>query len=190
MPFDPNDIDREIAARIARERAARDWSLADLAVRSGVSRSMLNKVERSRSSPTSALLARIATAFGMTLSDLLARAEEGDAPGLVRAKDRPRWTDPGTGYLRTQILPGQASGFPVDLVEVTMPPGQSVTYPASSYAFGHHAVWVLDGRLSLTLGGTPHALDPGDVLEFGPAAECTYANEGTSPCTYAVAVSR
>ncbi len=190
MPFSPDDMDVRLAARIRSEREARNWSLADLADRSGVSRSMINKVERNQSSPTSALLARIAAAFDMTLSTLLMRAEGGAGAGVTRADERARWTDPETGYVRAQVFPAPGSDFPVDMVEVEMPPGGRVSYPASSYAFGRHAVWVLSGRLELSLGGEAHELEAGDAIEFGPPADCTYANGSDLPCTYVVTVLR
>ena len=190
MPFSPDDMDLKLAARIRSEREARNWSLADLADRSGVSRSMINKVERNQSSPTSALLARLAAAFGMTMSTLLMRAEGGTGPGVTRAADRARWTDPATGYVRAQVFPSPGSDFPVDMVEVEMPPGERVSYPASSYAFGRNGVWVLTGELQLSLGGVTHKLEAGDAIEFGPPADCTYANTSGLPCTYVVTVSR
>ncbi|RVA02909.1 XRE family transcriptional regulator, partial [Mesorhizobium sp. M7A.F.Ca.CA.002.05.1.1] len=70
-----NDISSTIGRRIHAERTVRDWSLAELAEHSGVSKAMLSTIERGKTSPTAALLVRIASAFGMTLSTLIARAE-------------------------------------------------------------------------------------------------------------------
>lgn len=191
MPFSPDDVDIRLAARIKSEREARGWSLADLAEHSGVSRSMINKVERHQSSPTSALLARIANAFGMTMSTLLIRAEgAAERAGPLRADQRQRWVDPDTGYVRSQIFLAEGSDFPVDVVEVTMPAGQCVDYPAISYTFTHHAVLVLSGCLTLTLGESEHVLASGDSIKFGTPGHCTYENRGAEPCTYLVIVAR
>jgi len=73
----PEDPTQSLAARIALEREARGWSLADLAERSGVSKAMISKIERAEASPTAALLGRLSGAFGLTMSTLLARAERG-----------------------------------------------------------------------------------------------------------------
>src|SRR5690242_11300449 len=93
-----DDPTPRIAARIREEREARNWSLADLAERSGVSRAMISKIERSEASPTAALLGRLSGAFGLTLSSLLARAEL-RAGQVLRAADQPQWRDPETGYV-------------------------------------------------------------------------------------------
>ncbi|TIU61314.1 MAG: helix-turn-helix transcriptional regulator, partial [Mesorhizobium sp.] len=65
-----NDISDDITATIGRrihsERTVRGWSLAELAERSDVSKAMLSAIERGTTSPTAALLVRIAAAFGMT----------------------------------------------------------------------------------------------------------------------------
>ena len=92
-----NDISSTIGRRIHAERVIRDWSLAELAERSGVSKAMLSTIERGKTSPTAALLVRIASAFGMTLSTLIARAEL-QGGGLLREIDQPVWRDPDTGH--------------------------------------------------------------------------------------------
>src|SRR5689334_16561572 len=115
-----DDPTPRIAARIREEREARDWSLADLAERSGVSRAMISKIERSEASPTAALLGKLSGAFGLTLSSLLARAEQASGR-LARRGQQPRWTDPETGYGRRVVSP--PTGGPLEIVEVELPPG-------------------------------------------------------------------
>jgi transcriptional regulator with XRE-family HTH domain len=64
------DIDARIAARVRLLRSERALSLDALASRSGVSRSMISLIERAESSPTAAVLERIATGFGLPLAVL------------------------------------------------------------------------------------------------------------------------
>lgn len=52
-----------------REQAL--WSLADLAERSGISRSYLWEIERGKKEVSSELLAELALAFGISLSGLV-----------------------------------------------------------------------------------------------------------------------
>lgn len=52
-----------------REQAL--WSLADLAERSGISRSYLWEIERGKKEVSSELLAELAFAFGISLSGLV-----------------------------------------------------------------------------------------------------------------------
>ena len=92
-------IDSTIAARVRGERAARRWSLDDLAERASVSKAMISKIERAEASPTAALLGRLSGAYGLTLSTLLADAEA-QRHGPARRADQPVWRDPATGYVR------------------------------------------------------------------------------------------
>jgi transcriptional regulator with XRE-family HTH domain len=182
-----DDPTPRIASRIREEREARGWSLADLAERSDVSRAMISKIERGEASPTAALLGRLSGAFGLTLSSLLARAEL-QGGRLLRAADQPQWRDPQTGYVRRHVSP--ASDLPVEMIQVDLPAGAEVTFPASAYVFLRHLVWVMKGRLTLIEGDTVHEMGPGDCVEFGSPAPCTYKAPGPKPCTYLVVVIR
>jgi transcriptional regulator with XRE-family HTH domain len=177
-----------LAARLRAEREARGWSLAELAGRSGVSRAMISKIERGGSSPTAALLGRLSGAFGLTLSQLLARAEGGEGR-LARAAEQPRWRDPASGFLRRALTPS-GSPTPLELVWGELPPGAEVAYPAAAFTFIDQQIVVLDGQLTFSQGGTSYQLDPGDCLHLGPPADCSFRNATTMPCRYLVAVLR
>ncbi len=176
-----------VAERVRAEREARGWTIAELAARSSVSKAMISKLERIEASPTAMLLGRLAGAFGLTLSTLLARAETAGRR-LARAAEQQRWRDPETGYVRQAISP--AAGGPLDLVRVELPAGARVTYPRFTYAFLHQQIWVLDGTLSFREGESEHRLEAGDCLQLGAPADCVFANPGERPCRYLVAVVR
>ena len=176
-----------IAARLRAERKARGWALDELAQRSGVSKAMISKIERGEASPTAALLGRLSGAFGLTLSALLAQAEE-HGRNLLRAADQPRWRDPQTGYVRRQV--SAPSDPPLDIIQVELPAGAAVSFPASAYTFIRQLIWVLDGRLTFVEGETAHHLHAGDCLRLGPPADCVFRNEGRKTCRYVVVVAR
>jgi transcriptional regulator with XRE-family HTH domain len=176
-----------IARHVRLEREARNWSLADLATRSGVSKAAISKIEREEMSPSAAILARLAAAFDLTLAGLLLRAE-GRRSRLTRAADQPSWQDPATGYRRRQVF--SRPDHPLEMAAVELPPGQKVNFPAWSYAHVRQMVWVQSGELVLIEGGERHRLQPGDSLGFGPPAEVTFANESARPCHYVVALAR
>lgn len=181
-------IDKSLAERLKLEREMRGWSLSVLAERSGVSRAMINNIERGAASPTAALLGRLSGAFGLTLSTLLARAEASQRQFLMRATDQPVWKDPRTGYTRRQVAPGAGSDLPFEVIDIELPAGAEVAYPAAAYAFIRQAVWVLQGELVIEEGATLYRLTEGDSLEFGPPADRTLRNDSGKPCRYAVVV--
>jgi len=180
-------LSTSLAATLHEARLARDLSVNALAERAGVSRAMIGKIERGAAQPTAVLLGRLSAALGMTLSELVARAE-GDAGRLVRSADQPTWTDPDSGYRRRAVSP--ASGGPLELVEVELPAGTRISFAADTYAFIHQQIWMLDGRLRFVEGDVEHELEPGDCLQLGPPAPCTFVNPTRKPCRYLVALTK
>ncbi len=178
----------QLGQRVRTERARRGWSLEELAERSGVSRAMLSKIERDEASPTAELLVRIAAAFGMTLSSLIALAEMASGGGqLLRAEDQRRWTDPATGYVRRHISPPSDEGL--ELIHVRLPPGEMVNFPASAYGLTQEMIWVLSGRLKFTDGDTTVDMLSGDCYRMGAGpAPRRYHAPGPEPAVYLVAL--
>ncbi|PZF61467.1 LacI family transcriptional regulator [Curtobacterium sp. MCPF17_047] len=193
----PDDADqRRLGERLQRLRTERRWSLTELAEESGVSRAMINRVERGVSSPTATILGRLSGAFGLTVSQLLDEALEHEVPrtsdpdearGVQRAVSADSWTDPETGYRRRPL---SSADFPADVTEVRLPAGREVAYPASAYAFLRHCIWVVDGALELQVGATTTRLGAGDRIELGEPADVVYRNAGDEPCRYVVVVVR
>ena len=182
-----DDAGARLARRIRLERDARGWSLADLAARSGVSKATVSKIEREEVSPTAVVLVRLAAAFDLTFAGLLLRAESG-GERVVRHADQPLWRDPETGFRRRQLF--SRPDHPLELVQVELPAGQKVRFPASSYAHIRQAVWVQNGALVVVEGAERQELGAGDCLAFGAPQATTLANEGAIPCLYLVALVR
>lgn len=189
-PEDP--LGELLATRIKRERDARGWSIAELADASGVSRAMISRIERAEASPTAALLGKLSGAFGLTVSQLMARAEADSTPTrLVRGEERETWTDPETGYIRHALTP---SGADPEMVLIELPAGKSVGYPASSYTVMRgQSVWVMSGQLTIREGGEDTALQSGDCLAFDMSElkDRAYINpSATETAKYVVSLAR
>ena len=182
-----DELGPALAVTLQKLRRNKGLSGAGLAELSGVSRAMISRIENGDAQPTASLLGRLSGALGITLSELIARAEQGDRR-LARLDEQPTWTDPETGYRRRAVSP--TSGGPIELVEVELPPGARVDYPAESYSFTHHQIWVLEGTLAFREGSVEHVLDRGDCLQLGPPAPCAYRNPTREPCRYLVAITR
>ncbi|WP_436526491.1 helix-turn-helix domain-containing protein [Actinoplanes sp. HUAS TT8] len=180
-----DDLSDDLAATLRDVRAERGLTVNALAERSGVSRAMIAKIERGAAQPTAALLGRLVAVLGLTLSELFARTEE-ESRRLARRSDQAVWVDPETGYRRRSVSP---SGGPAQLVEVELPPGATVAYPADSYALARHQIYVLGGRLRFREGDVVHELDTGDCLELGAPAPGEYHNPGAQTCRYLVVLS-
>lgn len=181
------DQARAISERVKIEREARGWSLADLAARSGVSKAMISKIERVQASPTATILGRLSGAFGLPLSVLLALAESTSERLSVR-ESQPVWRDPETGYTRRTISP--ANGGVLELLDVSLPPGVRVPYPASAFTFQYQQIWMIEGTLEFQEGERTHRLEVGDCLQLGPPTDCHFSNPGKDTIRYLIALTR
>ncbi len=177
-------IDSFTAERVKALRQATGLTLDMLAERSGVSRAMISRIERGETSPTAALLARLAAALGHSLSSFFAAGEAAE-PFWPRKRQHV-WIDPQTGYLRRAVSP-PATGSGVDLVEVFLPAGKQVQFPpqASSRGLCQH-VWVLQGELMLDVAGVSHRLGTGDCLYHDIGIGHAFRNPTDKPVRYAV----
>jgi len=106
----------------------------------------------------------------------------------VKRAEQPVWRDPQSRYLRRQVSP--LSDLPLQLVEVELPGGAEVAFPAAAYAFIRQLVWVLAGRLEFVEGDRVFRLSRGDCLELGAPADCLFRNRGRTVCRYLVALTR
>jgi transcriptional regulator with XRE-family HTH domain len=76
-----------LAARVRALRHQRGWSLERLSSVCGVSRSMLSQIERSEANPTVAVALAVATAFGISLNELVESPTQGSPLQVIRADD-------------------------------------------------------------------------------------------------------
>jgi transcriptional regulator with XRE-family HTH domain len=183
-----HDVDRRIALRLARLRADIGWSLDVLAERTGISRATLSRLERSELSPTAAMLGKLCSVYGWTLSRLMAAAET-QPPNLVPGAEQPEWKDPESGYRRRAVSP-PTPGLRGELVEVHMPAGASVSFDAAPIAGLEHHLWMLEGALSLDVDGSLFRLRPGDCLRYVLAGPSRFQNTGKREARYVIAMVR
>ncbi|MBN9517826.1 helix-turn-helix transcriptional regulator [bacterium] len=188
MMDDAPDLNQCIAAHVRDLRSARGLSLDGLARASGVSRSMISLVERGETSPTAALLGKLARGLGVTLASLF-DAPQPPASPLARRDDQPEWRDPASGYVRRNVSPPGVVQ-PMRIVEVVFPPGRRVVFEnGGRYARVYQQVWVLDGTMEVTVGEDRHRLSAGDCLAMQLDRPTQFRNPTRSPARYAVVIA-
>ena len=108
-------------------------------------------------------------------------------PRLSRCRaDQHEWRDPASGYLRRNVSPAGYDS-PIQIVEVNFPPGARVAYesgPRQPRLW--QQVWVLQGRIELTVGDRCHTLDAGDCLAMQLDQPLSYHNPTPQAARYAV----
>jgi transcriptional regulator with XRE-family HTH domain len=184
-------VHHRLARRVRDLRAGRSLSLHALAIRSGVSRSMISLIERGESSPTAVVLEKLAAGLGVTMAALFeGRADGGQSSGPVaRRGDQPEWRDPASGYLRRNVTP-PAAGQPMQIVEVRFPAGARVAFESASRGVRvHQQVWMLSGALDVTLGHDRHRLREGDCLAMQLDLPILFHNPSRKAARYAVVIA-
>ena len=177
-----DSIEGRIAQRIRSLRGERQWPLEELSTRSGVSRASLSRIENGEVSPTAHVLARICSAFGLTLSRLMIQVEEG-FPALLPAEQQLLWTDPETGYQRRAVSP-PAPGLNGEVIACALKPGTRIAYDRPPRPGLEHHLVLREGALTLTADGVRHVLKPGDCLRYRLQGESLFETPAESGASY------
>jgi len=186
------DITTRIARRVRELRDAEGFTLDALAERSGVSRSNISLIERGQSSPTAAVLDKLAAGLGVTLASLF---EDDASPAaepspMARVAEQPVQTDPASGYVRRNLSPAARS--PIQLVDIVFPAGQRVAYDSAAREVEiHQQVWMIEGVMEVSVGQEQWRLETGDCLAMRLDLDrpIVYRNPTRKPARYLVALA-
>lgn len=179
---DSAEIDRQIARRLKTLRTERGWSLDELALRSGVSRASLSRLEKAGVSATASVLGKLCAAYGLTLSRLMRQIEDDFVP-LLRREAQPVWSDPAQGFVRRSVSPPGRS-LAGEVLECELAPGTTIAYDAPPRAGLEHHLVMLQGELELTLDGQLHTLGAGDCLRYQLFGSSRFAVTAPFPARY------
>lgn len=185
------DVDTLLSQRVRALRKTRNLTLDQLAEASGVSRSMISLIERQETSPTAAVLNKLADALGVPLPALFSEssgATIAKSP-ISRYSEQQVWKDPASGYVRRHISPS-GCGSPIDLVEVSFPPGETVAFEnAARSVVIHQQVWMLEGEMKISVGEQVWHLRTGDCLAMELGHYIVFNNPTRKQARYALALT-
>ena len=156
----------ELAQRIRSHRLDRRLTLAEVASRTGLTRSWLSKVENFRVTPSLPALGKIAEALGVSVADLVAGLDEKPKLVMVRKQERKR-VDRERSKKNTTVYESLAHKRPnraMDPFLLTVPPG--VARDKALPHEGEEFLMVQSGSVDFEYDGEIHALRTGDSLYF------------------------
>jgi transcriptional regulator with XRE-family HTH domain len=184
-----SNLDQRIAACVRELRSAQGLSLDGLAVKAGVSRSMISVIERGESSPTAVVLDKLAAGLGVPLASLFEGPASGgkESAGPVSRRDeQTEWEDPASGYKRRNVSPPGVLQ-PMQIVEVVFPAGRRVSFEnAARETRISQQVWLLEGTMDVTAGQECHRLRAGDCLAMQLDGPTMFYNPTRRAARYAV----
>ncbi|MGQ4274574.1 helix-turn-helix domain-containing protein [Terrihabitans sp. B22-R8] len=173
---------RVLAEEVRRHRKMKALSLEGLSALSGVSRSMISKVERGETVPSTGTLSRLAEALGTTFSQLMAHPEEQEII-VIPAARQPILSDAESGYTRrclSPVLPARG----IDWVLNTLPVGSTTGEFVAHRRGVEEYIYVLKGRLEVSVGERRIILSERDSLYFQADAIHAFTNLGAGVCEY------
>jgi transcriptional regulator with XRE-family HTH domain len=160
-----------IASALRARRRRLGLTLQDLAQKSGLSAPFLSQVERSQTTPSITSLIAIAQALGVDIHYFI------DPPPptqVVRRAAEPEFleTDTDIRYIR---LTGGHAEHQMEALLMTVPPGHIAPTTARE---GEGFYYVLDGKLTVTLGSETFVLGRGDSAHFDQRHPSQMSNKG------------
>lgn len=179
-------VEAELARISQRIRAAREaagLTLQELAGKSGVATSTIQKVEKEQMTPSVAVILKIARGLGVRLSELVVDAE-GELEILhLRAADRHPIGAPGK--LVVERLSGDLSEPALETWRVTLHPGYSSGRGTIQYE-GEEVVVCERGSVIFRVGERDYALRTGDTLHFKASIPHSWRNDSDAPARFIV----
>lgn len=176
----------QLGAKLRSLRAAKQWTIQQLATKSAVSRAMISKIERGEASPTTVVLGKLAEGLGVSISQLIGGRKARGAR-LLRPHGQPVYRDSKSGFERRSLSPVSRHNG-VDVVLNALPAGAS-TGPFPSHRGGvEEHLYVIRGRLIVTLGRKRFKLEAGDALFFPAAVTHRFDNPGEIQTDYLIVI--
>lgn len=154
----------DLGARIQKLRKRQHRTLESIADECGFTKSLLSKIERSRTMPPIATLMKIAAALGVEIGDLLSQES---SPGAVHtlARDLPEeaLTKTDKGY-RFHLFAGRHTEKLMQPFLIVAKKGEIKAGPLSHG--GEEFIYVLSGEMAYRVGQVDYRLGAGDSLYF------------------------
>lgn len=170
------DLARRVGQRVRDERTARDMSLDDLSRASGVSRAALSQIETRKSSPSIAVMWKIAVGLGIPFTELLGGDTE--VGQVLRRADAQVLRSPDGRMESRPIAPAGTTPW-VEIFELRL--SARTTQRSEPHAPGTREILVvLSGALRIDINGTTYDLDAGDSVAFRADQAHSYINNGAS----------
>jgi len=165
---EPGRDGARIGTQLRAARLAARKSVAEVAAESGLTKGFVSKIERDLANPSVASLMRVCQALNIPVGALF-QAAKGE---LVRRGSYPPINFGGTGVQEFLLTPAGEKRLQAILSEIE-PGGGSGDEPYSLPA-DVELVFVLAGKLLLTVAGDELVLDEGDAFTFAPGAGHTF----------------
>ena len=174
-----------IGGRVRQERQSRGWTLDRLAEVAGVSRRMVVNVEQGAANPSVGTLLRISDALGVGLPALVESPQPKPLKVTRRGAGAALWSGESGG--RGVLVAGTEPPDVVELWDWTLGSGDHHLSEAHSPGT-KELLQVQQGTITVVVADQSVILDAGDAITFTGDVAHSYANPGTEPARFSLAV--
>lgn len=171
-----------ISRRIREAREQSGFTLQELATRSRVAASTIQKIETGQMTPSVAVLMKVARGLERRVSEFL--HDDGPEQEVLhlRAGARKRFGSEST--VLVERISGDLFDPALETWRVTLGPGLSSGGPISYD--GEEVVFCERGHVVFQVGETEYHLAPGDSLHLKAAIPHSWRNEGAEPVRFLI----
>ena len=159
-------LEKVIAQRVREFRSALGWSVAHLASRSGLSKSMLSKIENAKASASLSTLARLSSALNVPVTAFFRGLDEEHDVIHIKAGRGLDIEHRGSRHGSRYQLLGRMR-HPYDMLEpvqVTIT-RRSKVFPLYQHG-GTELIMMQTGTMEYSVGDDTYLLEAGDSLQF------------------------
>lgn len=169
-----------MTALLRAVRKQRGLTLEGLAERTGLTKSYLSKIERSRSTPSIAVAIKVAQALDVDVAQLFSERGDEDKIAVDRAADR------GEDPQRYQAMAANMLGKTMSPFVVRPTPTASRNGEAHPAHRGQEFLFVHTGTVELQYGDATVTLNTGDSAYFDASISHRLRSVGSSPAEVVV----
>jgi rhodanese-related sulfurtransferase/transcriptional regulator with XRE-family HTH domain len=173
-------LDAVVGDNLKRERAARGFSLDELAREAGVSRTLLGQVELGKTTPSIGVVWKIAQALGVPFATLLAQP----APRIgttLSHREKAKTLASADGRVTSRALYPFGDASAAEFYELWLAPHSREDAEAHRPGTRENLV-VAAGQLELKVGTETLQLKKGDAINFSADQPHSYINANAEEC--------
>jgi transcriptional regulator with XRE-family HTH domain len=173
-----------LGEKIRTLRLRKSMGLVELGKHTGLSPAMLSKLERGKLFPTLPTLLRIALVFGVGLEHFFTDERKRHVVSIVRKKERLRFPEMPSGgpvayffeSLDFKTTERKLNAFYAEFEAV-----ETAKIRPHQHA-GIELLYLISGKLEITVGSDPHELSAGDAIYFDSGVRHSYRRLSKTPC--------
>jgi transcriptional regulator with XRE-family HTH domain len=174
-----------IAEKLRSLRLRKSMGLAQLAEHTGLSAAMLSKLENARLVPTLPTLVRIATVFNVGLDYFFTDPRKRHVVAVSRKDERIRF--PADAKTRDVAYDFESLDFRATERKLNAFLAHFHDLPSAKIAPHYHAgvefLYVIDGKLEISIGTEIYQLSKGDAIYFDSVQKHAYRSRGPGYCS-------